>query len=69
MEIKARSASGVHAAVQRIHGKAYEFDCVDCESIALDWSHTHDTDPYDSDNYQPRCRSFVTSNMTGADNV
>ncbi len=46
-----------HAAVHRARGKARDQDCVDCGKQALDWSHKHDSEPTDPQNYEPRCRS------------
>lgn len=46
-----------HANVRAARGKASMQDCIDCGKFALDWSHRHDTDPSDPNNYDPRCRS------------
>ena len=46
----------IHAKLRICHGPAKERTCVDCLDVAKDWSHIHDTDPFDIDNYEPRCR-------------
>lgn len=47
--------AGNHVRVRETRGKAAERDCVDCGKVAAEWSHTHDTDPTDPQNYSPRC--------------
>jgi hypothetical protein len=47
----------VHSAVRRKYGRADIYECTDCPNYAMDWSHIHDTDPDNIDNYTPRCRS------------
>jgi len=51
------SASWTHRLLSRARGKACEHDCVDCGKQAKHWSQTHDTNPNDFDNYNPRCVS------------
>jgi hypothetical protein len=45
-----------HIAVYKAFGNAKDYACIDCDGPALDWSHEHDTDPWDVNNYWPRCR-------------
>jgi hypothetical protein len=45
-----------HNRTSRIRGKASAHKCIKCGEQAKDWSHTHDTDPSDPMNYQPRCQ-------------
>lgn len=46
-----------HARVYRARGKAKERLCeMDCGAQAAEWSHNHDTDPADPDNYRSLCR-------------
>lgn len=47
----------IHKKLAIKYGKAKEYVCTDCGNQAFDWSYEHDTDPYDLDNYYPRCRS------------
>lgn len=46
-----------HRAIARARGRADQFPCIDCGKQARDWSHRHDTDRVDVQNYDPRCRS------------
>jgi hypothetical protein len=46
----------IHRRKRRYDGKASEYECVDCGDPARDWSFEHDTDPWNLDNYVPRCR-------------
>lgn len=48
--------AGVHYRLYVVKGKARQFQCVDCDRQALDWSWIHDTDKFDIENYEPRCR-------------
>lgn len=45
-----------HAAVYRARGKARDYQCVDCDNRAADWSLAHELDPNDVQSYFPRCR-------------
>lgn len=45
-----------HTRVRNAYGSASQFECINCDSLAKDWSHTHGTDPGDPHNYTPRCR-------------
>lgn len=47
----------LHQRLVRVRGAAVLFDCVNCGSIANGWSHIHDTDQTDFNNYEPRCKS------------
>ena len=47
----------VHRKVRAHLGKASLYHCVSCLKRARDWSHEHDTDPKDVNNYWPRCTS------------
>jgi hypothetical protein len=50
-----------HRLVEAEYGKASQYPCADgCGKQALDWSHTHDTDRNNINNYKPRCRSCHT---------
>lgn len=51
------SYGSVHIKLGQVRGPAVEHDCVDCDRSARDWSHIHDTDQSNIDNYEPRCRS------------
>jgi hypothetical protein len=44
-----------HRRVYAAKGKASQQICVACGEQAAHWSHTHNTDPANVDNYQPRC--------------
>jgi hypothetical protein len=57
MYITCKGYAHIHEAVQRIYGRASEYHCVDCDKPAYDWSHIHETDERESENYLPRCRS------------
>jgi len=46
-----------HFRVNKKHGPARNKTCVDCGKPANDWSHIHNTEVRDPDNYEPRCRS------------
>lgn len=48
--------SGLHRRIRSIRGSASNFNCVDCGNIASEWSHIHNTDHNDVNNYQSRCR-------------
>lgn len=45
-----------HRIMRKERGSAKLHNCVDCGNPAIDMSHIHDTDPFDSINYDPRCR-------------
>jgi hypothetical protein len=45
----------IHARIRRERGLASEYECVDCRSIADDWSWIHDSDRYNIWNYESRC--------------
>ena len=47
----------IHKGVRYHRGSASQYNCIDCELFAVEWSHIHNTDPYDIDNYEPRCKS------------
>jgi hypothetical protein len=47
----------LHRRIWSTRGKAKEYDCVSCGEPADEWSLTHDADPYDVNNYNPRCFS------------
>ena len=47
----------IHKRIRYHRGSAYQYKCIDCEAIAHEWSYIHETDPYDIDNYEPRCKS------------
>lgn len=47
----------IHKRINIIRGGAKYQRCVDCGFYAHQWSHIHDTDPMDTDNYEPRCYS------------
>jgi len=44
-----------HRKVSRLRGKASQFICA-CGKQAIDWSHKHNTDADDVDNYIAKCR-------------
>ena len=46
----------VARGIRSIRGSASNFNCVDCGNIASEWSHIHNTDHNDVNNYQSRCR-------------
>jgi hypothetical protein len=46
-----------HMPVRRTYGPASQWQCVDCGKMAREWSQIHDTDPYNVENYEPRCVS------------
>jgi len=48
--------NALHKRIVRRYGSAKNYFCVDCDEKAADWSHTHDTDRLDIENYEPRCR-------------
>jgi NAD-dependent SIR2 family protein deacetylase len=45
----------IHKRIYTMRGKARAQSCVDCGKSAAEWSHRHDTDPLDVENYDPRC--------------
>lgn len=47
----------IHRELYTLKGKASDRICVDCGEKACDWSHIHNTDPLDVNNYESRCRS------------
>lgn len=47
----------IHYQLARQRGRATLMSCVDCGLPAKDWSHIHNTDSKDLQNYDPRCRS------------
>lgn len=47
----------VHKRVRKEFGPASNKLCIDCKGKARDWSHAHNTNPFDIYNYSPRCRS------------
>lgn len=56
MKLKPGSYYAVHSQVRRILGPAREYDCVDCDRPAMDWTRTDGTDGLDTNDYRPRCR-------------
>lgn len=52
----AKSYVAFHIRINRIRGKARNFNCIDCGDDAIEWSWVHDSDPLDVNNYEPRCR-------------
>lgn len=45
-----------HIAVYKAFGKAKDYICTDCDGPALDWSLEHDGNPWNVNDYWPRCR-------------
>jgi hypothetical protein len=54
---KSISKRSIHSRIERQKGKAKEHDCVDCGDQAHDWSQIHESDEWEMDSYEPRCRS------------
>jgi hypothetical protein len=52
--------SRAHYLVRCKFGRAKDYQCTDCDKPAHDWSWEHDTDPWDVNNYWPRCKSCHT---------
>lgn len=47
----------VHKLISEVRGGAWKYKCVNCEYHANEWSHIHESCPYDISNYEPRCYS------------
>lgn len=47
--------NGMHKRIRRVRGDASSHIRKDCSSRAEDWSHVHNTDRLDVQNYEPRC--------------
>lgn len=50
-----RERDRIYYLVFKAKGSAKDYKCNDCRKRAAQWSHIHDTDSYDPNNYVPRC--------------
>lgn len=47
----------IHSRVRRTFGSPSLYLCNDCDGPACDWTWIHGKDPYNIENYEPRCKS------------
>lgn len=56
-DLNAKEYVTLHSKLAKIKGPASQRVCVECDRLAHEWSHIHNTDPRELYNYEPRCRS------------